>query len=478
MPEEPLYLVILEEAPEEPELGDRSSEDRGRHADARVVALNKKLLEKEEYLQSSLEELESSTEELRSANEEMQSVNEELQSSNEELETAKEELQSSNEELHTVNSELQIKVSDLAQANNDINNLLVGTGIGTLFVDHQLRILRFTPPVTEVLNVTPEDAGRSLLSFSTRLKKYSSLGEDVHAVLNSLIPTERDVQTTQNKWYLLRILPYRTTENVIEGAVISFLDITEHKRGELVSAKLAAIVESSEDAIIGMDLDGIITSWNLGAEKLFGYSASEMVGTSILRLVPDDRRQEEQGILAKIKSGSNVEHFETVRQTKDARLLDVSITASPIRDADGTVVGTSKAARDITARKRAEEVLRANEERFRLVAQTTNDLIYEFDLKNNVQWFGDIDQMLGYAPGEFPRTLDGWMAAVHPDDREAVTVAIQAHLEGRADYAIKYRVICKGGNELWVSARGIVSRTPEGVPLRWVGSITNITRHE
>jgi PAS domain S-box-containing protein len=130
---------------------------------------------------------------------------------------------------------------------------------------------------------------------------------------------------------------------------------------------------------------------------------------------------------------------------------------------------------DITGRKKVEAELRAEEERFRIVAQTTIDLIFEFDLKNNVQWFGDIDKVLGYAPGQFPRTLAGWMAAVHPDDREAMTAAVQAHLEGRADYATEYRVIDKGGNELWVSARGLVARTPEGEPRRWIGSITDIT---
>ncbi len=311
--------------------------------------------------------------------------------------------------------------------------------------------------------------------FSTCFKKYSALEEDIRAVLSTLIPTEREVQTTKDKWYLLRTLPYRTTENVIEGAVISFVDITEHKKGELVSARLAAIVQSSEDAIIGKDLDGVITAWNRGAEKIFGYTASEIVGTSILRLIPADRHQEEQVILEKIRGGDSVNPFETLRQTKDGRLLDVSLTASPIRDADGTVVGVSKVARDITSRKRAEAELRANEERFRIVAQTTNDLMYEFDMKNNVQWFGDIDTMLGYAPGEFPRTLDGWMAAVHPDDREAVTDAIQAHLETRSDYNIECRVIGKDGNVLWVSDRGLVTRTPEGVPLHWIGSITNIT---
>jgi len=470
MPEAPLFLVVLEEAPKKPDRPDPS--DR---PDANVEALEKKLLEKEEYLQSSLEELESSTEELRSANEEMQSVNEELQSSNEELETAKEELQSSNEELHTVNSELQIKVVDLAQANNDINNLLVGTGIGTMFVDHHLRIVRFTPPVAEIINVTPEDAGRPIHDFSTRLKKYSTLEEDIRSVLHTLVPTEREVQTTEDKWYLLRILPYRTTENVIEGAVISLVDITAHKRGELVSAKLAAIVESSEDAIISKDLNGIVSSWNRGAEKIFGYTAAEIVGTSILGLIPKDQQQEEVDILERIGRGEILEHMETKRRTKGGKLIDVFVTASPIKDANGQVVGVSKVARDITASKTMEAELTASEERFRLVANTTNDLIYEFDLKDNIQWFGDIDKMLGYAHGEFPRTLAGWMAAVHPDDRKAVTTAVQAHLEGRADYATEYRVIGKGENELWVSARGLVTRTPEGVPLRWIGSITDIT---
>ena len=232
MPDEPLYLVILEEAPKVPKGGGQMSEDRGQRADARVMELNKKLRKNEKFLQSSLEGLGSSTEELRSANEEMQSVNEELQSSNEELETAKEELQSSNEELHTVNNELQNRVADLAQANNDINNLLAGTGIGTLFVDHQLRILRFTPPIAEIISVTPEDAGRSVCDFSNHLKNYSTLGEDVRAVLSTLVPIEREVRTTQDKWYLLRILPYRTTENIIQGAVISFVDITEHNRAK------------------------------------------------------------------------------------------------------------------------------------------------------------------------------------------------------------------------------------------------------
>ena len=134
-------------------------------------------------------------------------------------------------------------------------------------------------------------------------------------------------------------------------------DITERKQAEIASLWLAAIVEFSDDAIIGKDINSIITSWNKGAERIFGYSASEMIGTSIMRLIPDDRGDEENHILAKIKRGENLEHFETLRKTKDGRLIDVSVTASPIKDATGKVIGVSKVARDWTERKRVNQRL-------------------------------------------------------------------------------------------------------------------------
>ncbi len=131
------------------------------------------------------------------------------------------------------------------------------------------------------------------------------------------------------------------------------------------AARLAAIVESSEDAIIGKDLNGIISSWNSGAEKIFGYSPAEMVGNSIMRLIPADRQEEEIQILRKIKCGERMQHFETVRQAKDGRFVDVSVTVSPIKDSTGRVVGESKVARDITASRQAEEARRVSEARYR-----------------------------------------------------------------------------------------------------------------
>jgi two-component system CheB/CheR fusion protein len=211
------------------ESGETAIESVAEH-EAHIAALEEELREKQEYLRTAIEELETSNEELKSSNEEMQSINEELQSTNEELETSKEELQSINEELATVNAELQQKVADLSRVNNDMNNLLAGTGIGTIFVDNQLRIMRFTPAVTQVLNLILTDVGRPVGHVVSNFVGYDGLVEDVQAVLDSLVPREVEAQTRAGSWYTLRIRPYRTLENVIEGAVVSFVDITEQKQ--------------------------------------------------------------------------------------------------------------------------------------------------------------------------------------------------------------------------------------------------------
>ena len=276
-----LFLVIFEDAaadlerPEMPAAVETTPEagEVSTDCDARIAALKRELQAKEEFLQTTNEELETTNEELKSSNEEMQSVNEELQSTNEELETSKEELQSVNEELATVNAELQAKVADLSRANNDMNNLLAGTGIGTVFVDHQLRIQRFTPAVTQVINLILTDVGRPVGHIVSNLANYDRLVEDVRTVLDTLVPHEVEVQTTSGAWYLLRIRPYRTEENVIEGAVITFTETTEMKTAQAALREsealrtLAAVVRDANDAVLVQDLAGRILVWNPGAEK-------------------------------------------------------------------------------------------------------------------------------------------------------------------------------------------------------------------
>ncbi|MFA6291081.1 MAG: chemotaxis protein CheB [Victivallales bacterium] len=362
-PEEPLYLVVLEQAPKQ--VPDQLSVivNQGRRtqspdAGETIEALKKALQDKEDYLQTTNEELETSNEDLKSSNEQMQSVNEELQSTNEELETSKEELQSVNEELSTVNSELQTKVVDLSRANNDMNNLLAGTGIATVFLDHQLRILRFTPAATQIVNLILGDIGRPVAHILSNLVGYNSLVADVQAVLDTLIPKETEVQTTECKWYTMRILPYRTLDNVIEGAVITFVDISEMKlvREELREKenlrRLAVVVRDAYDAIMVQDLEGRILAWNPCSERIYGWSEAEALKMNIRQLIAEGLREEALSKVQQLSQAEILEPYRTQRITKNNRIVDVWLTATALVDNTGKIYAIATTAREIGGRQK------------------------------------------------------------------------------------------------------------------------------
>jgi two-component system CheB/CheR fusion protein len=217
--------------------------------------LERELQQTRGALQGSIEELQSSNEELKSMNEELQSTNEELQSSNEELETSKEELQSLNEELQTVNLQLQLKMEELSHANDDMTNLLESTDIATVFLDRNLCIKRFTDLAREVISLIPADVGRPVGNLASNLR-YDQLTLDAQRVLDTLLPHEVEVQTRQGQWRLVRMIPYRTSKNVIDGVAITFLDIDRVKRPELLSASRAladSIVNTVHEPLVVLD---------------------------------------------------------------------------------------------------------------------------------------------------------------------------------------------------------------------------------
>jgi PAS domain S-box-containing protein len=332
---------------------DEKAPSTGTHADVQV--LEAELHTAKSQLRSTIDELETSNEEMKSANEEFQSVNEELQSSNEELETAKEEMQSVNEELQTINAEMSSKNEMLTRLNSDLRNLLDSTQFATIFLDSRLHIKYFTPPMTDLFHLRDSDRERPITDLAARMQ-YTNLRQDVAKVLRDLSVVEREVRIdAKDTVFLMRIRPYRTIDNLIDGVVITFVDITANKRHEQMSAQLAAIVESSQDAIIGHSFDGTISSWNAGAEAIFGYSASEAIGQPFAVLVPQDHADEVPPILEKLRNGERIEHFQIERQRKDGTRIDVSLTISPVRDASGKVIAASTIARDFSERKRAED---------------------------------------------------------------------------------------------------------------------------
>ena len=339
-PDSSLFLVVLEKVSATVSKGKgavesiEGSEGGTEDVDARIAALKRALRSKEEYLENTNEELRASNEEMQGVNEEMQSVNEELKSINEELETSKEELQSVNEELATVNAELTVKVADLSQANNDLNNLLAGTG--TIFVDHEQIIQRFTPAAAQVINLIPNDVGRPVSHIGSNLASYNRLMEDVQEVLDTLDPKEIEVQTKTGAWFSLGIRPYRTVENVIAGAVISFSDITELKKAQAAAqnagdlCRLGMVVRDSKNAITVQDLVGRILAFNLAAQRLYGWSETEAVQMNFCDMFPKTRRK---GALNTIKRLSKTGVFEPhllQKLTKDGRVVNVWATATEL----------------------------------------------------------------------------------------------------------------------------------------------------
>jgi len=264
-------------------------------ADAsKLMDLEHDLHRAQKEMHSSMEDASAFAEELMASNEELQAINEELRSTSEELEAGKEELQSVNGELVTVNLELSDTVAETTKANDDLRNLISSTGIATVFVDREMRIKRYTPPAVALFKLIASDIGRPLLDLTHRLD-YPQMAADARAAFDTLTLTEREIRSDRGEWFLARVLPYRTVDDQIDGAVITLIDITARRAAEAAarsseeSLRLAAVT-TNDYAIIVLDMDGLIVTWNGGAQRIFGYAESEVRGQPLdLIFLPDDR---------------------------------------------------------------------------------------------------------------------------------------------------------------------------------------------
>ncbi|NTU80762.1 MAG: PAS domain S-box protein [Chloroflexales bacterium] len=343
-------LILFHELPASGEVATGAASD----AEPLVHQLEAELQRTREQLRTTAEQYETVLEEHKAGNEELQALNEELRATSEELETSKEELQALNEELLTVNQELKQKVEEVSHAHNDLQNLIASTAIGTIFVDRELRIRRYTSSAQAIINLLTSDINRPLAHLTHQLA-YDQLIPDVTQVLTTLTPLERELASRENRWYLLRIQPYRTETDQIDGVVLTFVEITQPRAVEEAlrtsEERLRLLIESVRDyAILTLTPDNQVSYWNAGAERLFGYQEEEIVGQDAARLfTPEDQAagvpaQEIQQALAAGRAEDERWHVR-----KDGSRFYACGVLTPMRDT--TVRGFAKVMRDLTDRK-------------------------------------------------------------------------------------------------------------------------------
>jgi PAS domain S-box-containing protein len=250
----------------------------------------------------------------------------------------------------------------------------------------------------------------------------------------------------------------------------------EHDRAAQHQRHYAAIVTSSEDAIISETLDGIITSWNAAAERMYGYRDDEVIGLPISILYPPDLKYEADVILDQVAQGLTVEQHESIRISKRGELIDVSISISPIRDAHGRIIGASKIARDISERKQSDLERRANQERLQLALEAGKMGTWDWNIgDNSLSWSPNMMRMHGLAPGAFGGRFEDFSSLVHPEDRDRVFQTIEGTLEGGGDFHTEYRNLRDDGSTQWLEARGRIIRGGIGRPDHLTGVCIDVT---
>jgi two-component system CheB/CheR fusion protein len=348
------FLVIFDEGTEDASASVAHPQDDGGQ-DRVARHLEEELQRTKDQLRLTIEQYETSTEELRASNEELQAINEELRSATEELETSKEELQSVNEELTTVNHEYREKLEEIGRANADLQNLMASTDIGTIFLDRDLRIKRYTPRVQQLFSITQADIGRPLEHFTSKLE-YSGIHADALEVLRTLNTVEREIRSQDGKWFLMQLVPYRTIEDRIDGVVLTFVDVTNARENQERLREQARVI-SLAHVMMRSASEDVIMLWNEGCERLYGYTAAEAVGKKCHELLRTEFPQPLEQINAELEKTGEWQG-ELVQETRSGSRIFVAshwVLNRGTAEKPATVLEVNN---DVTMRHVAEEALR------------------------------------------------------------------------------------------------------------------------
>ena len=495
-----LIMLIINEEPEGvtysnaeqmPALNDAESM-------AYISGLEDELKETRLNLQISIESLETTNEELQSSNEELLSANEELQSSNEEL-------QSLNEELHTLNTEHQLRIRELIELNDDLNNYFSSSDIAQIFIDGTFRIRKFNPVALKLINLIESDIGRPIQHISTNIIDSKDFTEDILRVVSTRMPVEKEVRLLNGTIHLMKIYPYIRQDKRVDGAVISFVDISNIKElnsiiHSIFNATISAImafktIRDDEGAVKGLSL---ITT-NSTADDLLTYAHADLTQKSASILFPQlfTNAFLEKSIEA-INTGQSF-HLETSLTLRTEKEW-YEIIAAPM--SDGLVVSMT----NISEKKKSEEKLRRNyqelikakenfrnlnlqleqkvrerteqlsisEERFRLITASISDAVWDRDLVNDQIWWSDgFYKWFDFNRNEDTNSIDFWLSHVHPDDKDRVMHTITQAINCGKEYSVQYHFLNARKEYIPVIDKGIVLTDENGVPYRLLGAMTD-----
>ncbi len=350
-------------------------------------------------------------------------------------------------------------------------------GIAHLGLDGS--ILRANEKLCEILGFTRDQLQSFLSKKITHPLDIENDELSAQKLLGGAIPTASYEKRFISKfgeiiWVHLTVTPIRDGDQKPEYFLAIIQDIRERRAAEETRIRMAAIIESSNDAIIGKTFEGIVTSWNPAAERLFGYSEVEMLGNSILKIVSEDNHEEEMRLVSRLKEGLRIDQYETVRIRKDGTPIDVILNISPINDSAGRRVGASSIVRDITDRKRAAESLRASETRFRMLADNMSQFAWMADKEGAIYWFNK--RWYDYAGGTFEQMQgSGWRHAVHPDHIDRVVENMQRSWDTGESWEDTFPIRGKDSQYRWFLSRALPIRDDQGQIATWFGSNTDIT---
>ncbi len=465
--------------------------------------------ELEDELKETRVNLQMAIESLETANEELQSSNEELLSANEELQSSNEELQSLNEELHTLNTEHQLRIKELIELNDDLNNYFRSTEIAQVFVDNELRIRKFNPVAVKMINLINSDIGRPIDHISTNIKN-SNLVAEIENVLENENIIEKEVQLSSGAYSLMRILPYLRQDKKVDGAVITFIDITEIKQLDNI---IKGVFNSSLSAIMAFKcvrnekrqlIDFRWIAANYETDNLLNKPQSEYMGKSFKEVFPDALAK---GIFQKcvtvVNSGEPLnmemqltfngksEWYEVVANQMMEGLM-ITLTninekkqaEDKFRDNYKELMKTKESYRNLNlelenkVKERTHE-LSLSEERFRLIANATSDAIWDWNIVNNELWWSDsFFKIFGFERSKQTNSNSFWISHIHPEDRDRIVSEMHQAVNAGTDWSAKYRFQKADGSYAVILDKSTVLKDNFGTPYRMIGAMTDITKAE